>query len=127
MNPGDTLVGLDEQRHLWMVLILETANGEVAVANLTSHDPEQKRSCGEECVIVRPGEHPYPSRDSCVFYRDAWLTSLEWLRKGLENRTYRMNEPLSAQLLARIRQGALASPMSAAPVKAAIRRDQSQQ
>ena len=54
VNPGDTLIGLDEQRHLWMILILETANGQVAIANLTSHAPEQKRSCDEECVIVRP-------------------------------------------------------------------------
>ena len=54
------------------------------------------------------------------------MTSVAWLRQGVDSRTYRMNEPLSARLLARIRQGALASPMSAAPVKAAIRRDQSQ-
>ena len=109
MNPGDTLIGLDEQRHLWMILILETANGQVAIANLTSHAPEQKRSCDEECVIVRPGEHPYPSRDSCVSYRHASLISLEWLLKGVENRTYTRREPLSERLLERIRRGALDS------------------
>lgn len=122
MNPGDTLIGLDEQGHLWMVLTSEGANGQVVVANLTTHDPE-KYWCSERCVLVRPGEHPYPERDSCVFYRDAFLTSASVLRRGVDNRTYRMNEPLSAELLARVRQGALDSPLALADVQAAIRQD----
>ncbi len=122
MNPGDTLIGLDEQGHLWMVLTSEGANGQVVVVNLTTHDPE-KYWCSERCVLVRPGEHPYPDHDSCVFYRDAFLTSASVLRRGVDNRTYRMNEPLSAELLARVRQGALDSPLALADVQAAIRQD----
>ena len=126
MNLGDTFFGLDERGHLWMVLSSETAAGEVAVANLTTHDGE-RLDCDESCVIVRPGEHPYPSRDSCVFWRAAFMTSVAWLRQGVDSRTYRMNEPLSAQLLARIRQGALDSPLIDKHVKEAIRRDLPQQ
>ncbi len=122
MNAGDTLLGLDQQGHLWMVLTSENAGGEVVVANLTTHSPE-KYWCSERCVIVRPGEHPYPAHDSCVFYRDAFLTSASVLQQGVDNRTYRMNEPLSAPLLMRIRRGALDSPLTLADVKAAIRKD----
>ncbi|MCY4390662.1 MAG: hypothetical protein OXE43_01255 [Chloroflexi bacterium] len=126
MNPGDTFFGLDAGGHLSMVLTAETPNGDVAVANFTTHDPEIRR-CGEMCVVVPPGEHPYPRRDSCISYRHSSLTSLEWLRRGVENRTYTMREPLGSQLLARIRQGALDSPLTPQEVKAAIRQDRPQQ
>lgn len=122
MNPGDTFFGLDDRGHLSMVLTAEMPDGDVAVVNFTTHDPQTRR-CGQACVVVRPGEHSYPRHDSCVFYRGASLTSLEWLRRGVENRTYTMNAPLSPQLLARIRQGALDSPRTPVDVKAAIRRD----
>ena len=108
-----------------MVLTTETLDGDVAVANFSTHDRET-RACSEACVVVRPGEHPYPQRDSCISYRYASLTSLAWLRRGKENRTYTMREPLSSQLLVRIRQGALDSSLTPADVTAAIRRDQSQ-
>ena len=68
-----------------------------------------------------PREHPYPSRDSCVFYRDAFMTSVEILRVGMENLTYRADDPLSSELLDRGRQGARDSRLTAATVKAAIR------
>ena len=125
MNPGDTFFGLDERGHLWMVLTAETPGGEAAVANLTTHDPERRRLCDERCVVVRPGQHPYPEPDSCVFYRDAFMTSAEWLRRGVANRTYRPGPPLSPALLDRIRRGAVDSPLTASPVKAAIRADPS--
>ena len=103
-------------------LTAESPDGQVVVANLTTHNAE-KYWCSEGCVLVRPGEHPYVSHDSCVFYRDAFLTSSSVLQRGVDNRTYRMHEPLSAALLARIRRGALDSPLTVADVKAAIRED----
>lgn len=77
-----------------MVLTSPTAAGDVAVANLTTHDPERRSLCGDHCVVVRPEEHPYPKRDSCVFYRDAFLTSAALLRRGESKRLYRIGEPL---------------------------------
>ena len=100
-----------------MVLTSETQDGQVAVANLTTHDPERRRLCDDRCVLIRPGEHPYPSHNSCVFYRDAFLTSVAILRAGVENRTYRVGDPLSFELLDRVRQGAVDSRLTAATVK----------
>ena len=122
MNPGDTLTGLDAQNHLWIVLAVSVADGSAVVANLTTHDHRRKTFCSRDCVIVRPGEHPYPSHDSCVFYRDAFLTRFDLLQQGLDNRTYSHGDPLSEALLSRIRQGALNSRLTGQPVKAAIRR-----
>ena len=123
MNAGDTFFGLDERGHLWILMTSETADARVAVANLTTHDPDHRRTCDDRCVVLRPGEHSYPSRDSCVFYRDAFLTPAGILRQGIANRTYRTGAPLTAELLQRVRQGALDSPLTDRPVKAAIRRD----
>lgn len=121
MNPGDTLTGLDAQNHLWIVLAVSVADGTAVVANLTTHDQPGKTFCSRDCVVVRPGEHPYPSHDSCVFYRDAFLTRLDVLQRGLDNSTYSLDDPLSEALLARIQQGALRSRLVNQPVKAAIR------
>ncbi len=41
-----------------MLLTSENPEGQVVIANLTTHDPE-KHWCSERCVIVRPTEHPY--------------------------------------------------------------------
>ena len=37
-----------------MVLTSETQDGQVAVANLTTHDPERRRLCDDRCVLIRP-------------------------------------------------------------------------
>ena len=105
-----------------MLLTSENPEGKAVIASLTTHDPE-KHWCSERCVVVHPKEHPYPAHDSCVFYRDAFLTSLELLRRGVANGTYTMREPLSPQLLTQIRQGAIDSPLTDKDVKEAIRRD----
>ena len=123
MNAGDTLTGLDTQNHLWIIITVSVADGSAVVANLTTHDQARKTFCNRDCVVVRPGEPGYPSRDSCVYYRDAFLTEVSLLQRGLDNRTYFMNDPLSEELLDRIQQGALQSPQVSEPVKAAIRQD----
>ena len=122
MNPGDTLTGLDTQNHLWIVLTVSVVDGSAVVANLTTHDQARKTFCNRDCVVVRPGEHGYPIRESCVYYRDAFLTKVSVLQRGLDNRTYSMNDPLSEDLLDRIQQGALKSRLIARPLKPAIRR-----
>ena len=122
MNPGDTLTGLDARNHLWIVVAVSIADGTAVVANLTTHDEPRKTFCRQDCVIVRPGDHPYPSHDSCVFYRDAHLTRMDLLQRGLDNRTYSLRDPLSDALLVRIQQGALNSRLIRQPVKSAILR-----
>lgn len=63
MNAGDTFFGLDERGHLWILMTSETADARVAVANLTTHDPDHRRICDDRCVVLRPGEHSYIGAD----------------------------------------------------------------
>lgn len=107
MNPGETFRGFDFQNHLWMVLSSATRDGRVAVANLTTHG--RARSCGTGCVIVRPGEHPFVVRDSCVHYQKATMAIEELLDDAKERRTLDLHTPLSAEVLRRVQDGALES------------------
>lgn len=102
---GDTLFGIDARRHLWIVLS-SPENGQVVLANFTTHDPE-RASCNTACPTFNQRDHPALRHDSCVRYREAFPTSLAWLIRGLENRTYRKSAPLGPELLRRIQQGAL--------------------
>ena len=123
MNAGDTFFEPGDGGHLWMVLSTEAQDGTVALANLTTHDPDRRRLCSEQCIVIRRGEHPFVRHDSCVYYDDAYLAPTYWIQRGVEEGTNRLSEPLSAQLLARVRQGALDSPLTLADAKAAIRQD----
>ena len=105
-----------------MILTEEDANGEVAVANFTTHDPVSRRTCSADCLVVQPGEHPYPRHETCVIYERATLTGNAALQRGTDEGVYDSQAPLTRELLERIRLGALTSKASEA-VKAAIRRD----
>ena len=122
MNPGDTFFGLDERGHLWLVLSTATVGGDVAVANLTTHGRE-RRNCDERCLLIRSVEHPYVAHDSCVFWRGAFLTSIEWLRRGVDNRSYRTSTPLGPELLERIRRDAIAARLTPPDLRDAIQED----
>ena len=121
MNPGDTFFGFDKRGHLWFVLTEEDANGEVAVANFTTHDLARRR-CSLNCLVVAPGEHPFLRHESCIFLQGASLTNNAGLDRGLTEGIYHSQASLSAGLLSRIREGALASANAPAALKAAIRR-----
>lgn len=122
MERGDTLFGLDRRGHLWIVLTTADANGTVAVANFTTHDIGGRAHCSESCTVVKPGEHPYPSHDTCLFYLHSRAIDVESLDAGVAEGSYAPHDPVSTELLERIRMGALSSDAPEA-VKAAIRRD----
>jgi hypothetical protein len=118
VNPGETIIGLDLGNHLWIVISAPTSNGEVALVNLTTHG--RSPSCGRACTLITTGEHPYVTRESCVYYRAAYLNPLAPLLAAREQGTLRQHEPLSTELLRRVQDGALAHNMVARIVKHAI-------
>jgi len=115
---GETIVGLDMQRHLWVVLSAPDAEGNVAVANLTTHG---KPSCGDFCVVVTPAEHPFLRRDSCVYYRGASLNPVAPLDEYKTRGALNQSVPMPAEVVKRIQDGALASKFTQGVVKDAIR------
>ena len=102
MDPGETILGLDFGNHLWIVLSVET-------------DPP-------DVWWWDPGEHEYPSRDSCVYYRGAILNPVRPLDDARIRGVLQQREPFDPDLLLRVQHGALASRMTSQNVKDAIRR-----
>ena len=73
----------------------------VVLVNFTTFEPEE-----ETCCIVNAGEHPFITRKSCIRYKDARIATTAALRKLLDLGQMSPREPVSADVLARIRNGA---------------------
>ncbi len=59
--------------------------------------------------------------ESCIHYGKATLGAAHYLDEAKERRTLPMRAPVSAELLRRIQEGALASPLPDEPFKDAVR------
>lgn len=116
MTPGDALVGLDVDGHLWIVISAER-NGQVAVVNITTHRDE---SCIDDSCHIEGKEHPRVAHRSCVFYRKSFMTPVETLTQALERNIFQRREPVTAELLRRIQDGARLSRFTAKEVKSAV-------
>ena len=107
---GDTLINAERRelgipRHLWIVLSAPERNPDrVLIVNITSN-PDWDASCE-----IHPGEHVFIDRVSYVNFPAARITSVSQLRAGLNGGVLHFHEPVSADLLARIRAGAARSP-----------------
>jgi len=111
VNGGDTLIipvpsaSLDS--HLWMVISDPSQSDRCLLVNLTSWRADKDQAC-----VVNPGEHPFISKKSCVNYRDAkWCPTAD-LDALLASNRINKHDPLSPELLKRIRNSALDSRMT---------------
>ena len=128
LAPGDTFFNLLDRlldlpkAHLWSVLNAPAGTGRVALANITTHDPTNRRRCGAHCLLVRHGEHPFveAGHASCVRYADV-LYPLPVVTRAAEHPDTERREPLGAELLARIQLGIFDSPRTPDDVKDAVR------
>ena len=111
MNAGDTFIipmpGTSYDSHLWM-LISDPQAGEFGViVNFTSWRADKDQAC-----IVEPGDHPYVSKRTCVNFKDAKKRKLIDLESLISSRNLKNSAPLSASLLAKIRNAVLESRMN---------------
>lgn len=121
---GDTFLataGVDSM-HLYVVLNDPASFSDygygsylyIAAVNFTTlhsnahHDP---------ACIVNAGEHPFVTRDSYVRYRDAKFERVDKLKLRVESGEWPLKEPVSAELLTRLRQGLQASKFAAREYK----------
>lgn len=119
IQPGETLLKQDPRNHLWIVLSNENSTGGIALANLTTHRPG--RSDHQNCLMVRPGEHPYVQHDSCIRFQEAKLTPLAELEDVRLRGQLPQHEPCPPELLLRIQEGMLIAEPVSDEVKNAIR------
>ena len=121
MNPGDTFLRIRQARSPLDGALGRGGRRLGGGGDFTTHDPDLRPTCGSDCLVVRPGDHPYPRHDSCIFFQGAMLTSNRALRMGVAEGVYDPRAPLTPALLDRVREGALASKLTAESIKTAIR------
>lgn len=120
IDPGETLLDFDFGNHLYIVISIEV-DGELAVANLTTHGREE-RCKREGCVIFQSGDHRWVRRPSCIPYRRARMTPIRPLVEMKRRGTLSQDAPLAQDHLLRVQRGALADSKTPLPVREAVRR-----
>ncbi|HUT33365.1 MAG TPA: hypothetical protein VNE39_07810 [Planctomycetota bacterium] len=108
LRGGDTFQAADRKReeHLWIILSDPENYPEapVLIANLTT----QRADSDSACMLAR-GDHPFIKHDSCVNYQDSRLAEAQTLAGALAAKLLVAREPVSADVLQRIRIGATVS------------------
>jgi len=115
ISGGDTFQfsGQELDRHVWVVISdpLRDEN-HILIVNFTTCRPRSDKTC-----MIQPGEHGFVTAPTCVHYMGAYTVKLGILEGWLDSGRIALREPVSADLLGRIRQGAIDSPQTPYGVK----------
>ena len=111
MNAGDTLlIALPDasvDSHMWMVISDPAQSDDVLIVNFTSWRADKDQAC-----ILDRGDHPYISRKTCINFKDAKVCKAENLDKLIDAGQMKSLEPLSTDILRRIRDSVADSRIS---------------
>lgn len=105
VNAGDTFLLPPPYNHLHVVCSDPLIDSErVLLVSITTFAPKE-----EDCCKISKGEHPFIKHTSCIRYKDARIVSVLALLHILTTTATVKREPVSPELLARIRAGAALS------------------
>jgi hypothetical protein len=105
VQAGDTFLVAPPYNHLYVVCSDPVADpAHVLLVSLTTFRPKE-----ETCCLIAAGEHPFVKHRTCVRYKDARIASAEAILNLVRASQMHRRDPVSAELLARIRDGAGAS------------------
>jgi hypothetical protein len=111
MNAGDTIIipqpGTSYDSHCWMVISDPTQGDECVIVNFTSWRADKDQAC-----VVEKGEHRYVTHKTLVNFRDAKRVQVPFLEELIASRHLESHDPLSSQLLDRIRAAVPQSQMN---------------
>ena len=119
INPGETFFGLDRGGHLWIALSLPDREGRISAVNITTHRP-RTRNHSATCLLLHDYDHPYVEHVSCIAYRLAEHQPVWEIESGQHGSKPVFHQPCSPQLLRRIQEGALDSPLTPSAVRRAV-------
>jgi hypothetical protein len=109
IGEGDTLLfpgGAVPSPHLWVILWGPAGDAEACLmAMLTTLRAHSDRSC-----ILRPGDHPFIRHETAVAYNNVRRYTGAALAAEIASGTARRRDPVSPDVLARLRAGFFASP-----------------
>ena len=105
MDAGSTFLRSDSDKHLW-ILISDPAQDpqQVLIVNLTTLDDRKEKVC-----LLHVGDHPWIRHETCVNYADAVVTTVPKLLTAKDAGAIVLQQPFSATVLQRIREGAMDS------------------
>ena len=115
---GDTFLtgdGNEDNFHLWVVLTSPNEGEVVTVCLVTAH----KRS--ERLVVLYKGDHPFIQHESAIAYRFSQIRLVEDIQELLRSGAAKPRDPVSPELLQRIRAGLLDSDFTPNGVRAYYR------
>jgi hypothetical protein len=106
----------DEFEHLWIVLTEPDDDGNAVCVNVT-----RKELYSDTTTVLKPGEHPFISKESVVHYPDAQILNLHKVQKAIDSNphsyTCKAHKPCSDDLFTRIQEGLLDSPHTPKGIK----------
>jgi hypothetical protein len=103
MKAGDTFfLGKSAvDRHLWIIISDPVIDVDrVLFLSMTTHDITKEDVC-----LIGPGEHPFVKHPTCINYEDIREATLNDLVRLQGSGDIRMADPVSPELLIRIRDG----------------------
>jgi len=115
---GDTFLtgdGNEDNFHLWVVLTSPNEGEVVTVCLVTAH----KRS--ERLVVLYKGDHPFIQHESAIAYRFSQIRLVEDIQELLRSGAAKPRDPVSLELLQKIRAGLLDSDFTPNGVRAYYR------
>jgi hypothetical protein len=119
LDVGDTVVLAkpgQQKEHLWAILTQPIPPGRQAViVNLTTLRPGS-----DTTIVLQPGEHPFISHPTVVFYADARIVNVTTIQEGLRQGLFRQHSAFAPAVLKRIQEGLLRSPFTPAKIKTAF-------
>lgn len=116
MNAGDTFVVPDAfGKHLNIVVAVLT-DGSIIHCHITTLYPRSEKTC-----VIKKGEHPFVKHESVVRYGAIQHCTAGEALEALERCIEKRFEPVSEELLNRVREGALNSPQTSDIIKHLLR------
>lgn len=108
-EPGDAFIltgGAVPAPHLWVILWGPAGGADAYLSVMLT----TLRAHSDQTCILRPGDHPFVRHDTSVSYANAQRWTDERLEMLLDDGTARPRQPVSGEVLARMRAGFFASP-----------------
>ena len=113
MTPGATFLAGDTLRptnrdvdiHLWVIISDPRQDPDrVLIVSFTTYKPYKESTC-----LIQKGEHRAVSHETCIASDLAKVVTIVKLQEAAVKGLLRVDEPVSAEILKRIREGAARS------------------